>query len=113
MDIRERIEKLIGPRPSSTYHDTHWVQWHEQLINRLAKSARIRYGYEHKDGWFLKRENDHTTSAIMLDFQPIKRGVTKAEIIKELRERNGIDFGLSVPLKDLADRIESEGIIND
>ena len=128
-DIRARIEKLIGP--SATVNgtvesndakrvDELWRFWRLGLIDRLEKNAKVLYGrIEGNYGFFDKPQrhcdgNDANTLCIALDFQPIKRGVTKDEITKMLRTpkdaaQHGYSWSIESAVK-LADRIEKEGI---
>ena len=111
-DIKARIEKLIGEAPKHFKEfgrilevenvSQDWHIWRMRLIERLAKDAQIA--------------KDSKYSWLTLDIQPIKRGVTKSEIVEMLRtpvvfESNGV-FTFQ-PLQHLADRIEREGVRDD
>lgn len=118
MNARERIEKLVG---SPHHHaisypgyrelaeikaiNTTWLEWRESLIERLSGSAVVVYGNEHI-GWDDNHLKLDDKSALLIDVQPLKRGVSKAEIVEHLRGNStrGLD-------KELAARIEAEGII--
>jgi len=102
-DIRARIEKLIGPRPPWHWTDDQLNDWFNDLINQLAKDAKI---------WITK---DEQNTYVGLDIQPIKRGVTKAEIIDHLRIEDKARqlFGMETNLTELIRRIESEGILDE
>jgi hypothetical protein len=118
-EIRQRIEKLIGEGPSESVGQAGWqivrsdfLLWRTQLIDRLTEESCLVYS---PDGEYfgIAKDSADKVVGVLIDCQPIKRGVRKSEIVKCLTERNGVDFGLSIPLKQLADRIEREGIIND
>lgn len=98
------------------YYSTGLMKrWRAQLIERLAKDASILSGHifdgKHfcKDWIIADSDDDHTklnATCLALDFQPIKRGVSKDEIINCLRNEGNLKAQ-----DELADRIEREGIV--
>ena len=120
-EIKSRIENLIG-KPSFAFCDDdsdkleNWQNWHEALIKRLAKNAISVAAYQHQlddsrgNTWIARQhmDADSTHSALLLDIQPIKRGVTKKEIVEYLRSATWYSERLK-----LAERIECEGIASE
>ena len=79
-------------------------------LEALLEKAQTVWGYvgehgnswtSHKPGTFIQENNTHT--ALLIGIEPLKRGVTKAEILAILR-------GEATGYTTLANRIESEGI---
>ena len=119
IDVRERIEKLIGDGPGSlgldgwTVHENQrcWAEWRRSLIDRLAINS-VLVGGERMDStkeWiWSKTYGPHligaTHSAIILDIQPLKRGIPKSHVVAVLRGE-GYD--------ELADDLEREGVRDD
>jgi hypothetical protein len=105
-EIKSRIEQLVGygPQPTGNSIYLDWLGWRTDLINRLTEQAKVVYGYGNNLYTRDHHESCDGLSGILLDIQPIKRGVTKAEIIRYLRCAN------CQPDEDLATRIEREGI---
>lgn len=109
-DIKARIEKLIGGGLqcsaamgyAAREHNYDWQDWRTQLIDRLAKDAKVLYG-DDAQGFFGVYDTSCMYSVLTLDIQPIKRGVTKKEIVALLRSVAGNSL--------IADRIEREGIV--
>lgn len=108
----------MGSGPSEIYYANHvaemaWNRWRSNIIDRLAEQATIlevNHGYIHGLMNGPKTEVSDKGTVICLDYQPIKRGVTKAEIVAFLKSPKSISSGYLD--KDLADRIEREGIID-
>lgn len=61
--------------------------------------------YDPEDDKSIKGQYPHDKKAFLIDLKPIKKGVTKEEIVSALRSWEQGD-------SDLADRIEKEGIID-
>jgi len=99
-EIRSRVERLIKAGPCMLKGGMHhrWLQWRSDIIDRLAAQARIfQYPSE-------------AVTYLHLDPQPIRKGVTKREIINQLKQ--GKDAWFSENLKLIA-RIEAEGIADE
>ncbi|CAK0739414.1 hypothetical protein CCP2SC5_1020002 [Azospirillaceae bacterium] len=120
-DIKARIERLIGDGPEGSFSvygddDTYkavqtmalgWIKWRESLIDRLANSAEIMTGQNGDAFGVVPSYTFDTHSALVLDIQPISRGVSKDEIVKLLK--SGKD-AWPTEMFTLADRIEKFGV---
>lgn len=141
-DIKERLSELIGELPAADYMLTGGYSftygktsggcatfkdkpmyepatietWRTQLIEKLTKDARVLlHDKDFAEEFYDSDGAEFTHTVICLDMQPIRKGVTKNEILKFLKSK--IDMELSFgnitdgDAKDLADRIEKEGIV--
>ena len=86
-----------------------WEDWRQCLIDRLAKDARIMTGHPDDSFGVVYDDNRDTHSALILDVQPLNRGVSKQEIINVLRHCPYQIRGL----EEMANRIERFGIQNE
>lgn len=77
-----------------------------KVYARIAPDGPIRV----INSWDEDQMVKDTHSALLINIQELKRGVSRAEIIKYLKKW---DMGDCQDGLDLADRIESEGIVND
>lgn len=126
-EIKERISKLIGDGPDTDpavgyiARDVHdvWYRWRGALIDRLASQAKTVYFSQEQGYLSEEQENCDTHSALILDIQPIRKGVTKAELIEVLDDalclarvddREGKFYA---NIKRVLDKLNIEGIIND
>lgn len=121
MTLRERIEKLIGDLPTFVSPDQYYrptmsvdtyVEWRTSIIDRLCESSKVVHTANNAAWWATPQDMAHDThTAILLDIQPIQRGVTKEEIVNLLRGGCAASTCFeSSSAKELADRIEREGI---
>jgi hypothetical protein len=104
-EVRDRIEKLVGKRPCWSWSDDRLDDWYWSVINRLAKNTQVMTGQDGDAFGVVPADDYDTHTALVLDIQPIKRGVTKREILKYLRREDSW-----MEDKEMADRIEREGI---
>ena len=95
MDIKQRLEKLIGPGiilKADTLHrvaDVHyvWVKWYESLIDRLAENAKIVNGWpDGSSNWTEQNYTNDTHTALLLDIQLIKPKHPLAEKLRTICE---------------------------
>lgn len=61
--------------------------------------------------WSVSRRPGDTQVCVRLEPQPIRKGLTKAEIVRILRDGNGGNGIIFNELRELAARIEADGII--
>jgi hypothetical protein len=91
--------------------------WYSKHIDPLFANA-MEVGVRASGvGWFAAShstsDDDITHRALLIGIEPIERGVTKEEIVKELRgfaRTNETGWGVWNKLAHFADRIEREGI---
>lgn len=104
----ERIKKLLGVGPQfiNPPDSVQFACWLNSLAARLAEQA-VEVKSINGSVWSEQPEKWDAYSALVIGIEPIKRGVTKAEIVEAIRH------GTESPEGDmaLADRIEKEGII--
>jgi hypothetical protein len=122
-DIKSRLLHLLGPGPmwqptnsDRTMYDgdaeIQFNKWRDALVDQLAKHVIYTHGFQIEDAdnaWVFGEtsSDDDTHSALLLDIQPIKRGVTKSSIIAALYDPQAYDR------VEMAERIRNEGIINE
>ena len=132
-DIKARVERLVGPDPTSMRYGSNaengtlvpflyfseFIRWKQDFIERLAGDAKVMLAHapKHLDGravWISKpyEDADSTHTCLALDFQPIKRGVTKDEVVKFITALKEYTIRYTnEEVDELLKRIESEGIV--
>lgn len=107
---RELAKKAFSPAMNADGYNSH-LSFASRCLEILLKDAVEVNGVDSLSGraWTRDPGLRDTHKALLIDIQPIKKGVTKEEILGVLRRTSsGFIFH---EMKEFADRIEKEGII--
>lgn len=118
-------EHLLPPKPEGEVVNIgqrilQWNKFYTDLTARIdaleANAVKVNGSYYqscNESTWDTGASESDTHSALLINIQPIERGVSVAEVVERLRlEASGLRlFGEhKTDLDELADRIEREGI---